>query len=216
VQESLSAVADGEESTIDAPEVEPHLRSCPACRAFRDALESSRLPDRIVRAAPRIDRSSTWWVLRALLVLVAVGYLVAAVPELLFSADPHHGHLAHHLGVFELAFGATLLVVAVRPARARAMVPFTVVLAIGMAIVAVIDVRSGEAIPLAELSHLLELASLVLVWLLATRRGWPGHEPAAVGPAPVEVPSPPHLRIVPPAESADPDVSHRRTTQEAS
>lgn len=190
--------------------VRVHLRTCTTCRAFRDALDRPDAPlaERVVRQAPAADRGSVWWVLRVLLGLVAVGYVLASVPELLLSADPHHGHLAHHLGIFEAAYGCALLLVAVRPARARAMVPFTVVLAIGMLVAALADVASGEALPLAELSHSLEFAGLVLVWLLATRRGWPGRapevdsgDPPSTGPVVSAVTEDPHaepavLRVV--------------------
>jgi hypothetical protein len=179
VMAALSARFDGEAPGMADHTVRVHLRTCTACRAFRDALERPDAPlaDRVVRQAAVVDRGSVWWVLRVLLGLVAAGYLIASVPELLFSADPHHGHLAHHLGIFEAAYGCALLLVAVRPARARAMVPFTVVLAVGMLLVALADVASGEALPLAELSHSLEFAGLLLVWMLATRRGWPGRAP---------------------------------------
>ena len=138
------------------------------------------LADRVVAAAGPVDRSGVWWVLRALLAVVALAYIAVDVVGLLLDDGPE-SHVAHHLGVFEVAYAVTLLFVAVRPARARALVPFTVVLAIGMAVVAVVDIVGGHAFPLSELSHLLELAGLVLVWLLATRRGWPGRAPERDG-----------------------------------
>jgi hypothetical protein len=157
--------------------------------------EDGDLADRVVAAAGRIDRAGVWWVLRALLAAVAVAYVVVDVIGLLLDDGPD-SHVAHHLGVFEIAYAVTLLWVAVRPARARALVPFTVVLAIGMAVFAVIDIVDGHAFPLSELSHLLELAGLVLVWLLATRRGWPGRvrERGGEGPA---------LRVVRESDSGD-------------
>ena len=138
-----------------------------------DHASSTDLADRVVAAAGAVDRGGVWWVLRALLAVVAVAYLVVDVVALLFDDGPN-SHVAHHLGVFEVAYAVTLLFVAMRPARARALVPFTVVLAIGMVVFAVVDVADGHAPALGEVSHLLELAGLVLVWLLATRRGWPG------------------------------------------
>ena len=92
--------------------------------------------------------------------------------------------------------------------------PSTVVLAAGMVLFAVIDVRQGEAFPLSEMSHLLELAGMVLVWLLATRRGWPGRSRAGrgdedgTGGASGGLPSPTvdetrHLRVAPSAPGTD-------------
>ena len=151
--------------------------------------------------AADVDRSGVWWVLRVLLVLVACGYLVVEIPELVLSTDSHHAHLAHHLGIFEGAYAVALVFVAVRPARARALVPFTVVLAVGMVSFAVLDVVRGEAFPLSELSHALELAGMVLVWLLATRRGWPGRRRSGGtpmgGPPPVVGAGSRHLRVAP-------------------
>jgi predicted anti-sigma-YlaC factor YlaD len=185
VQTALSARSDGEPTGVDDAAADAHVRSCASCRDFAEALDAPPpvallhpavdpdLQERVVAAAGPVDRSGVWWVLRVMLALVAVGYLITAVPELLFSVDPHHGHIAHHLGAFEAAYAVALMFVAARPAKARAMVPFTAALAIGMLVLAVVDIARGEAFPLNELSHLLEIAGLVIVWLLATRRGWP-------------------------------------------
>ena len=194
---ALSASADGEDPGLTGAVVAGHLAGCAGCRAFQAQLDGVVVPlsapaavaaapepeqsqqfvEKVVAEAGKVDRSGVWWLLRALLGAVAIGYLLTAVPEMLFSTDVHHGHIAHHLGIFSTAYAVTLLFVAVRPARARALVPFTVVMAVGMVAFAVVDVMDGEAFALAELSHLLELAGLVLVWLLATRRGWPGRAP---------------------------------------
>ncbi len=143
---------------------------------------ATELADRVVAAAGSVDRGGVWWLLRAMLAVVAIAYLVVDVVALLLDDGPD-SHVAHHLGVFEVAYAVTLLCIAVRPARARALVPFTVVLAIGMVVFAVVDVAAGHAPAFGELSHVLELAGLVLVWLLATRRGWPGSARRQVTPA---------------------------------
>jgi predicted anti-sigma-YlaC factor YlaD len=189
VRSAVSAKVDGEVSPVPAAVVERHLAGCSACSEYRRALTKGpdlaavvalsdpppdpALASRVVAAAAGVDRAGVWWVLRAALGAVALAYLAVSVPELLVADDPHHGHLARHLGAFELAYGVALCSVVVRPALARAMVPFTAALALAMAGVAVTDVARGEVPALAELTHLLEVAGLVLVWLLATRRGWP-------------------------------------------
>jgi predicted anti-sigma-YlaC factor YlaD len=174
VSEALSARHDGEAAPLSTAAVAAHLATCASCREFERSLSETELARKVVARSRRSASSTGWWVLRTLLALVAIGYLVTAVPEMLFTTDLHHGHLAHHLGVFEASYGVMLCLIAVRPARARAIVPFTAVLAIGMVAFAVTDMANGRAFPLAESAHLLELAGLVLVWLLATRRGWPG------------------------------------------
>lgn len=197
-QAALSARHDGEEPGLPDATLAAHLGGCAACRDFaavmdrpagtlhavrRESLSVAgratgvHRPDlaaRIASLAAREDRAGVWWVLRMLLAAVALGYLATAVPELVFASDAHHAHLARHLGAFEAAYAVGLLFVAARPAKARAMVPFTVALAAVMGVAMVVDLAGGHAFPLAETTHLLELAGLVLVWLLATRRGWPG------------------------------------------
>jgi len=206
---ALSALADGEDPGVPQAVVDAHVDECAACRRFQSQLDQVVVPfspappvtavpepeqaqqfvERVVAEAGTVDRSGVWWLLRALLAAVAIGYLLIAVPEMLFSTDVHHGHIAHHLGIFSTAYAVTLLFVAVRPSRARALVPFTVVMAVGMAAFAVSDVMNGEAVALSEMSHLLELAGLVLVWLLATRRGWPGRAPLQAETSPAAGPA---------------------------
>lgn len=188
IRVAVSARADGEVAGVPAADVERHLAGCPDCASYAAGLAATgprvvplaaaggadpALTRRVVAAAGGIDRAGVWWVLRAALAAVALGYLAVSVPELLFSNDPHHGHVARHLGAFELAYGVALLSVALRPALARAMVPFTAALAVAMVVIAVTDVARGDVPMVGELVHLLEIAGLVLVWLLATRRGWP-------------------------------------------
>ena len=60
-----------------------------------------------------------------------------------------------------------LLVVVVRPARARAMLPVAAVLAGALAITALVDLARGEVPLMGETSHLPELISVLLLWLLA-------------------------------------------------
>ena len=60
-----------------------------------------------------------------------------------------------------------LLVVVARPARARTMLPVATVLAGALFITAVIDLVNGKVPLIDETSHLPELLSVVLIWLLA-------------------------------------------------
>ena len=59
-----------------------------------------------------------------------------------------------------------LLVVAVRPARARTMLPVAFVVASALAVTAVFDAAEGRVTFIAEGRHIPELVSLALVWLL--------------------------------------------------
>jgi predicted anti-sigma-YlaC factor YlaD len=184
VQIAVSARRDGEESDLSDDLVDRHLRRCAACRAYAAALEASASPlaagrggiaDLVVAEAPRADRSGAWNVLRLALLAIGAIELVLALPALLYAHAGHGDeHLARHVGAFATAFAVGLVVVALRPSRARALVPITAALAVAMVGGAIADTLRGDTPVFAESEHLLEVCGLVLVWLLATRRGWTG------------------------------------------
>ena len=113
------------------------------------------------------DRASAWGVVRVLLVVVAVEVIVLSLPALLLGEGEANAHEARHLGAFSVAYGVALLVVAFRPARARTILPVAAVLAGALLITAVVDLVNGNVPLLEEATHLPELISVVLVWLLA-------------------------------------------------
>lgn len=178
---AISADIDGEEPGVDRRLLAAHLDSCADCRRFRDgALQltaatavgpAPEMPDlsrRVTKLNAIADRTSRWGLVRGLLALVAVEILVVALPALLLGEeDATSAHAARHLGAFSVAYAVALLVVVVRPARARSILPVTVVLAGALVITAAIDIGEGN-IPLSgETAHLPEVLSVVLVWLLA-------------------------------------------------
>jgi predicted anti-sigma-YlaC factor YlaD len=179
--EAISARADGEAPTIDDRLVDAHLRTCASCRAFAAdvhdlrraaAVEPARpTPDlarHVVKAARLADRTSVWWVLRLGLGIVAVQVLVLSVPALLLGHSAGSDeHAARHLGSFAIAYAIGLLVVALRPAKARGMLPLAAALAGCLAITAVIDIGQARTPAVAEFHHIPEVVGLVLVWLLA-------------------------------------------------
>ena len=96
---------------------------------------------------------------------------------------------SRHLGAFTAAYGVGLLVVAIRPARARTMLPVAAVLAGALLITAVVDMLNGHVPLVGEVQHLPELLSVVLVWLLAlpaprrgARRIRPSQPTLGIGP----------------------------------
>jgi len=197
--DALSARADGEDPGIDERLVDAHLSSCAGCRDFVLQLEALRqparvseaphMPDlsrRVVKLNAMADRASRWGMARALLGLVAVEIIVLSVPALILGHDGSgSAHAARHLGAFSLAYAAGLLVVVVRPARARTVLPVALVLAGALAVTAIIDVAEGHVPLLGEAVHIPELLSVLLVWLLArpapersaTSEGRPGSGP---------------------------------------
>jgi hypothetical protein len=121
----------------------------------------------VTRAAAVADRASAPTVLRALLAVVAVEIVVVSVPALLGDEQATSTHAARHLGAFAVAYGAGLLVVVARPARARTMLPVAAVLAGALVITSVVDLAQRRIPLVDEAAHLPELVSVVLIWLIA-------------------------------------------------
>jgi predicted anti-sigma-YlaC factor YlaD len=190
-REELSAIADGEDSGVDRRLLDAHLARCAGCLAFRrDAhavrrafavAEAEPMPDlarRVTRLDRVADRASRWGLLRLLLGVVAVQVIVLSLPALVLGEEPDtSAHGARHLGAFSVAFGAALLLVVWRPARARSILPVGATLAGALVITAVVDVAEGRVPLLGEAVHVPEVIGVVLVWLLAVpapRRRRPG------------------------------------------
>ena len=136
------------------------------------------MPDlsaRVSKLTAVADRASRWGVVRVLLFVVAAEVIVLSAPSL-FDGENHDGR---HLGAFSVAYGVALAVVAVRPARARTVLPVSMVLAAALTITAVIDFVRGVVPLVDEATHLPELVSVLLVWLLTVPR--PAHDARAAG-----------------------------------
>jgi predicted anti-sigma-YlaC factor YlaD len=180
-REAVSARLDGEDPGIEPALVDAHLARCAACRGFAAAIEAARprqrtalagdVPDlsrRVRKAVAASDRASRWGIARGVLIVVAVEIIVLSMPPLILGDESDTAvHAARHLGAFTAAYGVGLLVVAVRPARARTMLPVAVVLAGALLITAVVDLVSGRIPLFGEAQHIPELLSVLLMWLLA-------------------------------------------------
>jgi predicted anti-sigma-YlaC factor YlaD len=179
-QEALSAMADGEDPGIEPRLVEAHVAGCPLCRSFAASIEGSRRRA-AVRAAPSMpdlsrrvsklnalaDRTSRWSVARGLLMVVAIEVTVMSLPSLVAGEGQQNAHDARHLGAFTIAYAVALMVVAIRPARARTVLPVAAVLAGALLITAVVDLTRGTVPLIGEATHIPELVSVLLVWMLA-------------------------------------------------
>jgi len=180
-QEALSALTDGEDPGIDRRLISAHLDGCAPCRGYERRIATivpagrvaaaPEMPDlsrRVIRLNAIADRASRWGLIRGLLALVAVEVIVLALPALLLGREQAtSAHAARHLGAFSVAYAAALLVAAVRPARARSVLPVAIVAAGALAITAVLDIAEGNVPLLGEAGHIPELLSVVLLWLLA-------------------------------------------------
>jgi len=190
-RDAISADLDGEDPGIERRLVDAHLSRCPACRSFAASAglgtgrpvelvgapeSTSELPRQVARIAAIADRAATWSIVRALLAVVAVDILVFSLPALVLGDEQEtSAHAARHLGAFTVAYAVGLLVVVVRPARARTMLPVAAVLAGALLVTAVVDLANGRVPLVDEAQHLPEVLSVVLVWLIAVpsprRRG---------------------------------------------
>lgn len=204
-REALSAMADGESAGIDERLVTAHLARCDACRSYKAMVDATdnvvSLPEahadlpalskKISRLNAAADRAAHWSILRIVLAVVAVQVVAFSLPALVLGEEHDTAmHAARHLGAFGVAYGVALMVVVVRPARARSILPVAVVLAGAQVIAAIVDLASGRIPVVGEARHLPQIISVVLIWLLAVpspRRG---------GTKRVPDDGPPHLEII--------------------
>ncbi len=110
---------------------------------------------------------------------MAVTQLLLAAPALLMGDGAGSAvHAARELGAFDVALAAGLLVAAWQPARAWGLLPVAGVLCLVVVGTAVLDMLDGSASSSGEAQHLLDVAGLALLWLIARDRG----SEATVGP----------------------------------
>ncbi|MEZ5273217.1 MAG: zf-HC2 domain-containing protein [Ilumatobacteraceae bacterium] len=178
-QQAISAIADGEDPGVEPRLLDAHLATCPSCRAF---AEFSRSAAPVLVAAPDMpdlarpvtkrnaiaDRAASLSIARVLLGVVALEVIVFSLRALVWGKESDTSvHAARHLGAFSVAYAVGLLVVVVRPARARTMLPVAFVLAGALALTALIDIATGHVPLINETTHIPELVSVLLLWLLA-------------------------------------------------
>ncbi len=184
-QDAISAIVDDEQPGIDRLVVEAHIAGCMNCAAYqRTSVDMSRRfglrsvdprdvsrPDDVGHIAPLAaiaDRAASWRAPRVLLFVVAVEvFVLSAIDMVSASGDASEMHDARHLSAFTLAYGVLLLVVVIRPARARTALPVAAVLAVALAITAIADLVAGRVPLSGEALHLPEVLSVLLIFLLA-------------------------------------------------
>jgi predicted anti-sigma-YlaC factor YlaD len=186
IREALSARLDGEDPAVSDHDIDAHLGRCGDCATF--ALAAGVL-DGVVERAPRdgvpldpavlasltapaddaaggLLRTGEWRVVLAAITLVQ---MVVAWPGVLLHDGHASVHLAHELTAWDIGLAVGFLVAAVRPARAWGMLPLAAVLVAFMAGASALDVVSGHALLGREVVHVLELAGVGVLWVLARR-----------------------------------------------
>jgi predicted anti-sigma-YlaC factor YlaD len=192
---AITALATGSTSRFETDEIRAHADRCPTCREHRDALllgsgpspRSPNLATEVVKAARRFDRAAVAPLLRAALVGTAAVMLAVHLPEL-FRGGGHDvaEHVGRHAAVCPVAFAVALGAVALRPSRARGLLPVTAALAAALLVTAAIDISRGITPIMAEADHLAEVVGAVLVWLTARSVSHPAPRRRPTG----------HLRVV--------------------
>ena len=192
IREAISARLDGEAPGLDDDTIDGHLAECDACVTWSDELsalhrmvrvrEAEAVPDltgAILGSPPPTPVRRGWRTevispARWALFVVALTQLLLAAPALLLGEDSGATiHVARELGAFDVALAVGLLVAAWQPARAWGLLPVVAALALVMASTAVVDVVRGTASGFGEVHHVLDLAGLVLLWLVAREERGP-------------------------------------------
>jgi predicted anti-sigma-YlaC factor YlaD len=179
---AITALVTGSTTRFETDEIRAHADRCPTCRGRRDALllgsapppRSSDLATEVVKAARRLDRAAVAPLLRGALVITAAVTLAVHLPELVRGGSHDVAeHVARHAAVCPVAFAVALGVVALRPSRARGLLPVTAALAAALVLTAAIDISRGITPIMAETDHLTEVIGAALVWLTARRISHP-------------------------------------------
>jgi predicted anti-sigma-YlaC factor YlaD len=187
-REAISALLDNEDPGIDPALVQAHLAACAACRA--DTTQAGRLqrwlwlrpaepvpdltPAILARIGPTEPDPRQGAQREVRIALAVLAGLVAVLPlpaPLLGDEAGVPLHLARELGAFQVALAVGLLLVAWQPRRRVQLLPVLAVLSVCPAVIAALDVAGGRTPASAEGHHLVQLAGLGLVWLLAYPSG---------------------------------------------
>lgn len=193
IREAISAHLDDEPAALPPSAVELHVAGCAGCAAWTTRLQqlhrhvrvqaAEPVPDltaAILDAAPRqaaVRRapgllgqpvSTARWAL----LTVALTQLVLAVPELLLGdGGDAAGHVARELGSFDVALAVGLLVAAWQPARAWGLLPLAAALVLFIGFSTVLDLVDGTTSGSGEVHHLLDVAGVALLWVVAREAG---------------------------------------------
>jgi predicted anti-sigma-YlaC factor YlaD len=182
---ALSARLDAEEAGVDPRALDAHVATCEGCRAWVEGVgavaalvDPPAPPDlepavlaTLLQGTPRPGRrwalSLTEW--RILTGVVGVLQLVTAWPGFVLGGGRASEHLAHELTTWDLGLAAGFVLLALMPSRAWGALPVVTALVVALAGSSVVDLWGGNASAGREMVHLLEVAGLGCLWVLARR-----------------------------------------------
>ena len=198
-REAISARLDGEPLGMPEHDLDAHLAGCPGCASWADAAAVVTRRARLAPApaVPDLTEAVLTALPRALpgaararvvgdflrLALLALGVAQAA----LFWPTMESGggamaapmHMAHETGAWNLAVAAAFLAVAAAPRLAPGALPFLGTFAVLLTAVTAADLAAGRVPVERAVAHLLLLAGVVLVAVVA----WRGRRRRAMAPA---------------------------------
>jgi predicted anti-sigma-YlaC factor YlaD len=175
---------DGEAPGVDDAALDAHVGTCDECRAWVESVGA--LVTRMdVPATPDLDPAvlvalmqdantpratmlslGEW---RIVLGVVGVLQLVTAWPGVMLHSGHASEHLAHELTTWDLGLAVGFVLLAFMPSRAWGALPVVAVLVMALVGTSVADLATGHALLGRELVHLLEVAGLGCLWVLARR-----------------------------------------------
>lgn len=181
----ISAATDDELRGDEQVWLDDHLDGCESCRRHADSLAALTrtvrirvaqferdFVERVVSRArpPRLGRGG--WLRPALVWCGLVLAVLSLRPLLLAELDGAAAHIARHVGASSLALAVGLLYGAWRPHRAFGLLPLVVALLVTTTVSTVLDTVDGSRAALDEAVHLVEMAGLILLWMVAGSPGW--------------------------------------------
>jgi predicted anti-sigma-YlaC factor YlaD len=133
----------------------PTVRSAHQARSRRSGMLDGLLREPI---------STVRWALFT----VALTQLVLAVPGVALGVGADATvHVTREIGSFDIALAVGLLVAAWQPSRAWGLLPLAGALGLVLGGTALVDMVDGSASTVGEAHHLLDLAGVALLWLVA-------------------------------------------------
>src|SRR5215510_2747766 len=183
-REALSARLDGEDPGMPQSVIAAHVAGCSDCRAWAAAAGAlaagdgavqgpalrpavmSEFLDRTVDLTQRQRPTGGW---RVALLAVALVQLVATWPGLLPGDGAVSAHAAHELASWDLGLALGFLVLAWMPSRAWGALPVVAIMVMFLAGTSINDLLDGQAHLDHEVVHVLQLAGLFCLWMVARR-----------------------------------------------
>jgi predicted anti-sigma-YlaC factor YlaD len=188
-REAISARLDGEPLGVPEQDLDAHLDACPGCAAWADAAATvtrrarlapaQRVPDltaAVLTALPdprrrEARRQVALEMLRLALLAMGVAQAVLAWPALAFGGGAMAApmHMTEETGAWNLAVAAAFLAVAAAPRLAAGALPFLGTFAALLTVLTANDLVAGRVPVERAVGHLLLLAGVVLVGVIAWR-----------------------------------------------